>query len=349
MMPDQAARQDARSNNLDSLRLILATLVVLEHSNNLFHVALGSADRFSFFLVNMSDVAVSSFFVISGMLTWISFERDPDIIRFYLRRFFRVFPAYWAVVALQILVFAVVAGALVDWGKLPSYVIFNAVTANFLQPSFIEGIPALNGSLWTIKIEASYYLFLPLIFAFLLRPHWLVVVALLSFVWATTLDHPTLAKQLPGKLYLFVIGIALARVYAQITHRHSMIAMLLTPAVIALQFATEDIHFAGEISEAVLGVCLVVAFKRPWVQREPMDVSYTLYLVHYPLLVLLTRFIFPGEPFWLILTAGLVLSFACAVGLSLLLERPALRFGRRLVSRSGKPRAVSSQAGLEKT
>lgn len=68
-----------RKNSLGSLRLILAVLVVFEHRNNLFHVAQGVTTRFSFFLLNMSDVAVSCFFVISGMLPWISISfLGPD-------------------------------------------------------------------------------------------------------------------------------------------------------------------------------------------------------------------------------------------------------------------------------
>lgn len=341
MARQAAVLRDPRSNNLDSLRLILAALVVLEHSNNLFHVALDDPTRFSFFLVNLSDVAVSAFFVISGMLTWISYERDPDLIRFYLRRFFRVFPAYWSVLALQIGVFCLVAAALVDWGKMPTYVLFNAMTANFLEPTFLEGVPALNGSLWTIKIEAGYYLILPFMFALMLRLPWLLVLSVLSFVWAVGIDSATLAKQLPGKIYLFALGVGLARLAPRITDGHSMGAMLLIPAGVFLKFATEDTAVLGELSEAALGVCLVVAFLRPWLKRETLDISYTLYLMHYPVLVFVTRFLLPGEPFWLVLTVGAALSVALSVAMSLLIERPALRFGRGLVARAGRPRSAA--------
>lgn len=339
------APRDARRNNLDSLRLILASLVVLEHANNLFHVAQGTSYRFPFFLVNLSDVAVSTFFVISGMLTYDSYRRDPDIIRFYLRRMFRVFPAYWSVLLLQVVVFCLVATTLVLWDRLPFYLAANALTANFLAPTFLEGVPAINGSLWTIKIEASYYLLLPLLFPLLVRSPLLLLLGLLSFAWAVGIEHGTLAKQLPGKLYLFAIGIALARLSSRITERHALIALLLAPLGIVLKFATEGLFILQELMAAALGVCLVIAFMRPWLRREPMDISYTLYLVHYPVLVLVTRFLFPGQPFAIVLAAGLVLSVLLAVLISLLIERPALGLGRRLVSRSGKPRAPRPMNG----
>lgn len=325
-------------NNLDTLRFMLAFFVVLEHSNNLFHVALGSSERFDFFLFNMSDIAVSAFFVISGMLTYISFERDPDMVRFYLRRFFRVFPAYWSIVVAQIVAFCVLATALVQWEVLPFYAVVNFITANFLQASFVDGIFALNGSLWTIKIEASYYLFLPLLFPLFTRSPFLWIIAALSLLWAVALPSDTLAKQLPGKLYLFAAGVALARMSFYLTSRHSLWALLLLPVAIWAKFATEDIQVVGEIVTMFLSMIFVVAFLNRWVNTEIMDISYTLYLVHYPILVLLTRIIFPGQSFTLILIVGVISSVLSAIAFSIFIERPALRYGRNLVVMSGKPR-----------
>ena len=169
-----SAQGHTRANTLDTLRLILASLVVLEHANNLFHVANDDPSRFGFFLFNMSGVAVSAFFLVSGMLTYISYQRDSDLMRFYLRRFFRIFPAYWTVIALQIVIFAALFGPLVNWDRLPLYAVANITTANFIAPTFLDGVPALNGSLWTIKIEASYYAVLPFIFFLLIKRQWLV-------------------------------------------------------------------------------------------------------------------------------------------------------------------------------
>ena len=325
-----------QSNNLDTLRLLLAFLVVLEHSNNLFHVALGSTERFSFFLFNLSDIAVSAFFIISGMLTYLSFERDPDIIRFYLRRFFRVFPAYWAIILVQIVAFCVFATALVKWDVVPIYALVNFVTANFLQASFVDGISALNGSLWTIKIEASYYLLLPLLFPLLTRSPFLLIIAVLSLLWAVALPSDTFSKQLPGKLYLFIAGVALARMSFYLTSRLSLWGLLLLPLAIWAKFATEDNWGIAEVAEVFASVIFVVAFLNKWMRREFMDISYTLYLVHYPILVLVTQILLPGHSFSLILVVGVVSSLAFAIFFSILVERPALRYGRRLVAVSGK-------------
>ena len=333
---------DIRTNNLDSLRLLLALFVVFEHTNNLFHVALSDSHRFGAFIFNLSNLAVSTFFIISGMLTYISYQRDPDMVRFYLRRFFRVFPAYWAIILLQIIVFLVIAPGVVIWQELPGYALVNVLTANFLDPSFIDGIPALNGSLWTIKIEASYYAVLPLIIAALMRVHWLTLIMIGSLIWAIAFPNETLARQLPGKLYLFGLGIVLAWVLPKITPRLSLIALLCVPPTMALMFSVEGYEVVEELCVALSGVCLILAFMRQWIRTEALDISYTLYLVHYPLLVIVTRFLLPGEPFWIILSVGVALSIICAIALSYLIERPALRLGRRVVQSRSQTAVMSS-------
>lgn len=90
MTPDPEVRLGARSKNLNIFRLILVTLVALEYWENFSHATLGSSENFSLHSMNIFDVAVTSFFIISGMLTWSIIERNPDIIRFRLRRFFQV-------------------------------------------------------------------------------------------------------------------------------------------------------------------------------------------------------------------------------------------------------------------
>ena len=321
-------------NNLDTLRLILATLVVLAHTNNLFHVAAQSGEKYSFFLLNLSGVAVSSFFVISGMLTYISFERDGRIWNFYVRRFFRIFPAYWTLIIAQVLLFLLVMRGLVLWDVLPKYLVVNMLTANFLQPSFVETVPAINGSLWTIKIEAAYYVLVPFLFPLLLRTPALLVLAVVSFIWAVALPYETLAKQLPGKFYLFAMGVALARYYSVLTPRMSAISLGLVPVLVAAHLMTKDLFVVSELIEAAMSLLIVVAFLRRWVSYEPLDISYTLYLVHYPLLVVLTRVWMPDQSFAVILCVGVAMSVGMAVVMTLVVERPGLRLGRQFIKTS---------------
>src|SRR5438128_2715548 len=90
-------------NNFTILRLVLALMVVFGH----FHILAGAhAPPWPF---NYAAAAVDCFFVVSGYLVSHSFDRDSDFQRFYLRRFFRIYPLYIVVVAVQTVILASLA------------------------------------------------------------------------------------------------------------------------------------------------------------------------------------------------------------------------------------------------
>jgi len=85
---------DFSKNNLDCLRLILATIVVL------FHVsALTTLPAFDFLGRWMSPhFAVRSFFVISGLLIYRSYTRSSSVTSYLEKRARRIYPAYFTVI-----------------------------------------------------------------------------------------------------------------------------------------------------------------------------------------------------------------------------------------------------------
>lgn len=121
--------------------------------------------------------AVFCFFIISGFLITMSYERDKNLKRFFLKRAKRIFPLYFAVVLISVFVMQFVT-------TLPRheywvgsnngvfyYLIANLSTLGFLCRS-LPGVfehntttSEVNGSLWTIKIELAFYLFLPVLCA----------------------------------------------------------------------------------------------------------------------------------------------------------------------------------------
>jgi hypothetical protein len=91
---------DFSKNNLDCLRLILASTVALFHVN-----ALSGIPAFSAFGRYLSPhFAVRSFFVISGLLIYRSYTRSSSLRSYLEKRVRRIYPAYFAVI-----VFAVIA------------------------------------------------------------------------------------------------------------------------------------------------------------------------------------------------------------------------------------------------
>ncbi len=172
---EAAGGAEGRKDNFLLIRLVAATLVIYGHGFALAALGSGQRDFFTQYLGYRysGDVAVAVFFLISGFLVAGSLERSKSIVRFALARAMRLFPGLWVCV----LVCALVMGPLItvqsqaDYWSSPqtwTYVWSNASLAEiqWLLPGVFEGnrySPAVNGSLWTLPIEGSMYLYMGLL------------------------------------------------------------------------------------------------------------------------------------------------------------------------------------------
>src|ERR1700744_5813665 len=123
-------------NNFTALRLLLALLGLFGH----FQAFAGV--RSPPWPYNYAATAVDCFFVVSGYLVTNSFDRDPNLYRFYVRRFFRIYPLYLVVVVVQGIALAAIepAGLIANAGSLLKYFFFNAIFANFVQHDIGHGV-----------------------------------------------------------------------------------------------------------------------------------------------------------------------------------------------------------------
>ena len=178
-----------RGNGFDFIRYVLAFVVAVAH-----FYGLTDTPRQGWWMT--SGDAVSGFFVLSGFLVFRSFQRQPDWRHYARRRLCRVVPPY-----LFIILLCVVAGAfLTEWptadyltsGQTYRYLLANVFFLNFLEPSLPgvfshNALTAVNGALWTMKVELLLYATVPLVAACLRR--WrpavvLTAIFLLSFLYA---------------------------------------------------------------------------------------------------------------------------------------------------------------------
>jgi peptidoglycan/LPS O-acetylase OafA/YrhL len=104
------------------------------------------------------------------------------------------------------------------------YVLFNLALSNFSAPSLpgvflSNSVAAVNGSLWTIKLEVAFYCLVPVIVWMVRRWGYLSVlsaICLLSIAWkigfTVAAEHfhaeflLKLGKQIPGQLAFFAGG-----------------------------------------------------------------------------------------------------------------------------------------------
>lgn len=147
----------SRANNFDALRLIAALAVLLSHM-----AALGGESVWLVHGQNWGTIGVLVFFSISGYLVLASWRSDPNIGRFFERRFLRIAPALVIVMPLT----------------------FGVAKAVGLYGFPDNPIHFLNGSLWTIEYEVVMYLMLPAAAMFTRRPALVGVALLLATVAA---------------------------------------------------------------------------------------------------------------------------------------------------------------------
>jgi peptidoglycan/LPS O-acetylase OafA/YrhL len=320
-------RDLARQNNLDSLRLLFAAMVVLYHA-----AALSAAPALALLQQwTGPGIAVDGFFVISGYLIFQSYDKSRGLADYAAKRTRRILPAYSAVVVIIGL-----AGALVTvlpmqayFGpRLFKYLAANLAFLNFLAPTppgvFLQNpVPAADGALWTIKVEITFYLSVPLLAWLLHRlPKHIVLLSLylLSYGYYVGLSYAfertgqpifdLLAKQLPGQMSFFAAGAAIYYFQPLFMRWRWPLAVLGLLIVVVPRFGLD----MGPLYPAALAMAVMGIAFGPYLGNAGKfgDLSYGLYIWHFPVLQLLVlNGLFRSNP-WTALALGTVLSMMMA-------------------------------------
>ena len=329
-----------RENNFDLLRFTFAFVVFLVHA-----YALSGAESLSVLSKYLSsEIAVKSFFVVSGFLIFMSYENSRDFRGYFVKRIRRIYPAY-----LFVILFCDVAGSEVSTNgpgdnfssQLVKYLAANLVFLNFLHPNLpgvFEGnsLQAVNGALWTLKIEAAFYLFVPLaVLAFRKygRLSVMTILYLCSVIYSMSMEdmavktgqgfYLELQRQLPGQLVFFIAG---AAGYYYLEYLVKYVKWLAPLAIVAFAFQSWLPWVAVQpVALAVLVIsfaCVLPVFGN---FDKYGDFSYGIYIVHFPILqLMIARGYFSGTP-WLGLLITGVLVIVAAFLLWHRVEKPFLR------------------------
>ncbi len=328
-------------NNFHLLRLAFALLVVVYHS-----IALpGVADwkHIETWAGIGAELGVQGFFVLSGYLVWASFQRSPTLGLYAEKRARRLLPGYVTVILVSgIAALVLVPAARADLAQLASYLGWNLVFLNFMAPD-IPGVfeanrfTEINGALWTLKIELMFYIILPVLAQMLRlagKHRWVMFVLIYAGaeIWRLLFEQADatlgglmaeLSRQLPGQMSFFITGIALCAWRNEINWR-SMLApfglVLLGLSILLPQ--AEPLRAAGL---GIVTVWLAVGIPRLFNAAAFGDLSYGLYMVHFPVIqCAIAAGLFAGSLAMGLAFAG-VASLVLALLLWRLIERPALR------------------------
>ena len=342
------ANRDGFRPELDGLRALAIVAVLL------FHFDLGGAEG--------GFAGVDVFFVLSGFLvTGMLVGKDIALSAFYRRRFWRIIPAYLVTIA-----FALVLGA---WLMLPvdverlgmsavastaflSNVFFSAGAGYFDSASIYK--PLLHT--WSLAVEIQFYLVWPFVIRAIMwlresrRPGLLLAIVVASFCLSLLLafaDPKAAFFSLPSRIWEFGLGGLVAvmapRVVPVKARSASALRWLGLAAVILTPWLVHegDAWPAPTALPACLGVACIIRFGgggdvvTRLLATRPLtflgQISYSLYLVHWPVVVFVSYARFPQASVALRLIA-LAACLPLAMALHRFVETPLRSYGRRPVS-----------------
>ena len=216
---------------LDGLRALAVTAVFI------YHAALGSKTltEHAADVVVHFDTGVQIFFVLSGFLIYRPFAaahlagRRVGMVQSYARRrAMRIYPAYWLALGVLLLIGTVTVAN--GWMLLANL----TLTQTYFE-RFPQGLPQA----WSLVVEVSFYVFVPL-FAVLVRAvgarvgAWraeiggaLMCIALgYLAVWAQTLEPPLALQVLPPALATLGAGMLLAVLTLSAPHAPRLVPTL---------------------------------------------------------------------------------------------------------------------------
>jgi peptidoglycan/LPS O-acetylase OafA/YrhL len=357
----ESATKLARADNcFDFLRLFAAVCVVVRHSGAL----LGGS--FLWYTPNsriwFSD-GVPLFFILSGMLVYRSCEKcvtaGRPLRQFFTNRFLRVAPAIAIIVPVTLLGLGAVTLNFFQSREFFTWQLANLILVPVYHPEAYRGVGVgvINGSLWTIPAEFSFYLVVPLLFLIERRYGLKRMLQTLSAVaafgltvrWALESRNPEsmLGKAFDLTFAPHMVFFALGIFWLKFWHKAPQSGRL---ALTCLVVYTTIRYFPHALPfEKALGPAYKIAWGLPlsyltiWfgyngpkvlsrLTKRIGDLSYGVYVWH---MVLVNLFMYIGVPeylakatsysdqalIWLVLGSTLILAYASWH----LIEKPALK------------------------
>jgi peptidoglycan/LPS O-acetylase OafA/YrhL len=275
-----------------------------------------------------------------------------DALDFYRRRLSRLLPTYYAVLILSLVIAAIVALPN-EFSDVERYGIWSAGLAPnigfWLDASYFDHEyfrPTLN--FWSLGVELQFYLLFPLIVRVHRRHPWLAalgtIASLALYVSAYAVSPKTAFFMTPCRVWQFMLGFYVARLRVGrlplwLGSLALVALVLLVTAAPLLPINVPSLVFAVATLAAIFiaaGLPALVIGARPArIMAILGRYSYSIYLVHFPVIAFLAYHPFEGTS--LILSgpvqfgAALALTAVLAVGLYHFVETP-LRRPRRLRS-----------------
>ncbi|PPC89126.1 MAG: hypothetical protein CTY34_12495 [Methylobacter sp.] len=309
------------NKKLDSLELLRGIAVIAVCFCHFGH-ALSSGNAFA----KMFDAfhvygayGVQIFFVVSGFVIPLSLHKSRYNFSHYglflLKRLARLHPPY---------LFALVLSFIIGYASYRMRGLdFPETIESILLSMFYLHISEINPVFWTLVVEAQYYLLIGLGFVWLTKyPRLFLIVGMPIII---------LISQSPISGYIrlfefinyFLIGVVGFLIYAKLGSLRLNIAGLI--GILLIDFAIYDL---APVVASLLTICVILFFRFPIPAgiAFPGKISYSLYLIHYPIGVkfinLLVRYVSPSLS-WVLFPIAIILVTVIAWLFWKIIENPS--------------------------
>ncbi|KAB2906746.1 MAG: acyltransferase [Burkholderiaceae bacterium] len=342
------ASNNNKNSAIETLRAAAVLLVFAHHLHSGANIAI------PFFSINGGWLGVQIFFVISGYLIFLS-ASQYQLGTYATHRFFRIYPAYFC----WFLVFSVISG---DLTSKPIEAKSLLIHLLFLQHFFPEDYFNYNALYvsWTLSVEVAWY-----IIAFLFAKNFskapvkiTVLVSIFSCLWVYWLFiyYPSFRSMsdiqryffaqnnVIAQLPFFLLGALIAKTRPKLD-KTGLAAIFLSTVIF---FPTWAAHFQNPIFITGLGISALFLILNDLKYTNPKpisllsDISYSFYLIHYPIIVLVAK---TTNNRYSVTIIALALTIAISYISYRFIEKPFIKIGKLLQNKT-KPSHISTEAQL---
>jgi len=314
-------KEQTAINSIVLLRAIAALGVCFIHIKIITGLTI---DKFADFIIDNGQQGVVIFFVISGFILPYSLYKKSyqikDFFIFFLKRIIRVDPPYWCSIVL-FFIFIPLPISLLN---------INSVFYHLMYiVPFIKNAHWFSDIYWTLSIEFQFYILLGLCYPLLIKLKNYISVCIIISVGVLCLNYSR-SGIIIGSLYQFGFGYLAFMAYVKIIEmkRFWVIIILFTTIII----------FSRSIISGVVPACAVLFIllyrnnnKVP-VLNPIGDISYSLYLVHIPVSVILVKLlaVYVKSPI-VLFPISLICSILFAWIFNFFIEKPVLALSKKIV------------------